>query len=266
MSATVSPHWHPSPSEGVRLLHSQNSGREKRGQSHSRDGCESRTGGGQGGQASVPQQEDVQGGPAGGHEDLHQASLPAEEEEQGGSEAPAVPQLGQRPVHPGRVLVTVRGSVLAGIRGRHHGHHWQLQADILARYCHLLLLGTRNQSISMIQRISTNHRDSSIFQKESLFPIKLWIQLSQENSFALVDCGDCPVPRPALPAVTTPKHFPDCLVNYSSQLLAYIINKLCHYWPCVFALLVLCASTEPDAGIDDTVPTNDGADKEWVLN
>ena len=29
MSATVSPHWHPSPSEGVRLLHSQNSGREK---------------------------------------------------------------------------------------------------------------------------------------------------------------------------------------------------------------------------------------------
>ena len=169
MSATVSPHWHSSSSVGVRLLHSQKLA-SGRGQSHRGDGCESRAGGGQGGQASIPQQEDVQGGPAGGHEDLHQASLPAEEEEQGGSEAPAVPQLGQRPVHTGCVLVTVRGSVLARIRGCHHGHHWQLQADILARYCHLVLVGTKYQNISMIQRISTNHRGSNISPKRVCFP------------------------------------------------------------------------------------------------
>ena len=95
----------------------------------SRHGPWPRTGAGQGG---VPGQEDVQGGAAGRHEDLHQASLPAEEEDQGaaGREAPAESELGQRPVSPGRGGGRDQPG---GGPGGGAGHCRQLQADLLAR-------------------------------------------------------------------------------------------------------------------------------------
>ena len=95
----------------------------------SRHGPWPRTGAGQGG---VPGQEDVQGGAAGRHEDLHQASLPTEEEDQGAArrEAPAESELGQRPVSPGRGGGRDQPG---GGPGGGAGHCRQLQADLLAR-------------------------------------------------------------------------------------------------------------------------------------
>lgn len=86
-------------------------------------------------QGGVPGKEDVQGGAPRRHEDLHQASLPAEEEDEGaaGREAPAEPELGQRPVSPGR------GRGRYGPGGGSGGgarHCRQLQADLLARFEH----------------------------------------------------------------------------------------------------------------------------------
>ena len=71
----------------------------------------------------IAEQEDEQGGLAGGHEDVHEAALPAEEEDEGEG---GLPQLGLRVVQRGSHPQPKRGA--GGAR-----HSGQLQEDLLAR-------------------------------------------------------------------------------------------------------------------------------------